>query len=185
MSKSLFTVLFTLVSSATVLAAPVQASSDATFDEVPSAVAIADTGLAAVGLANARRASIITVDNSVASIDVGCTVSDIAADPAGAWGWSVCSDNTYLGVTSLETGATAVADHKIPNAFEIRYSSATKTIVILGAGGLITTMSAKSINDYEILKSVNVGEAASALALAPNGRIAYVATETGKLAVLI
>jgi hypothetical protein len=163
-------------------ASPTAAQTVAQFDEVPSGVAVSNNGLSGVGLENSRGAVVVTQNNSRLAFNLGCAVSGVESDPSGTWAWTICRDNSYIGVVALATGQTSIADIGVTNAFRIEYSPTNPMIVILGAAGDLTTVSATSINDYGVMKRIAIGETASALAVSPNGRTAYVATDSGKLA---
>jgi hypothetical protein len=172
-----------LVSMFTFFTSPVAASNEINLDEIPSGVAVSNSGQTVVGLANLRRGIIVKTNGSTTAFDVQCSISDVEVNPTATRGWSICNDSTYLTVLALTTGEISAMDTKVSNAFDIEFSDSGKLLVVLGGSGQLGIISVRSDADYE-LKSVSVGESAAGLALSRNGRQAFVSTDSGKLIVV-
>ena len=176
-------VALSLAIAVTCFGSPAVASTAVSLDEIPSGVAVANSGLAVVGLADAKRGIVVDTNGATTSVDVQCSVSDVEVDPAGSRGWSICSDSTYLGISRLATGEVSSMDTGVANAFDIEFSDPAKLLVVLGGGGQLGIISVRTDDDYA-LRSVSIGETAAGLTLSTNGRQAFVSTDSGKLVIV-
>jgi hypothetical protein len=165
-------------------ARPVAASTVVNIGEIASGVAVSNSNLVVAGLANAKQGVIVTAGGATTSVDIQCTVSDVEIDAAGSFGWSVCSDSPYLGVMSLRTGDISSMDTKVTGAFDVEYSDTTKTLFVLGESGQLAIISARSLSDYEIRKSISIGDTPAGLAVSPNGRQAFVSTYSNRFMIV-
>lgn len=163
---------------------PVAASTVVNIGETASGVAVSNSNLVVAGLANAKQGVIVTAGGATTRVDVQCTVSDVEIDAAGSFGWSVCSDAPYLGVSSLTTGEISWTETRVTGAFDVEYSDTTKTLFVLGESGQLAIISARSLSDYEIRKSISIGDTPAGLAISPNGRQAFVSTYSNRFMIV-
>jgi len=165
-------------------ARPVAASTVVNIGETASGVAVSNSNLVVAGLANAKQGVIVTASGATTRVDIQCAVSDVEIDAAGSFGWSVCSDAPYLGVSSLTTGEISWTETKVTGAFDVEYSDTTKTLFVLGESGQLAIISARSLSDYEIRKSISIGDTPAGLAISPNGRQAFVSTYSNRFMII-
>lgn len=152
--------------------------------EIPNSVAIANSRLLLVALHDRETVAVVTPNGSSSEIQVGCKPVAVAIDPAGAWGWTICDGNPHLIVINLGTREISSAGIGLTHANSLAYVAASRKLLVGDLTGTVSIISARSITDYSVVRTVRVGGSVDAFAISSTGEVAYVSPNQVSLTAL-
>lgn len=169
------------------LVAPAAASGgeefvNVTVGEVPTAVAVSDTGVIAASLYDAQAVALIDSTGAVNRVSLGCSPSDVDISPSGDTAWSVCQGSENVIVIDVASGEVGAASVGATGLDDIVYLPAVDQLLIGSLEGQIITVSEVSTGGYLVTGRVVMPEwRPTQLAPVADGTWTYAITDAGDL----
>jgi hypothetical protein len=155
---------------------------DVDVGETPNAVAVADSGLIVASLFNDKSIALLPGAGVVTRVPLDCSPSDVTISPDASTAWAVCQGDPHVYIVDVASGERQLADVGLREGEDIVYLPGPRQLVIADLAGEIVVVSATSSSDYAVLARVPTGAVRpSDLAVLPDGRRAYAATDAGRL----
>jgi hypothetical protein len=147
--------------------------------EAPNAVAVADDGIVAASLHDARAIALVTGPFSVVNVPIGCSPSDVAIAPDARYAWAVCQGDPHLYVVDIATREFAVSGLELTDGDDVAYLPGVDRLVIADLAGQIVVTTADP--SYEEIHRVRTTYRPTELAPLPDGSGTYAITDFGEL----
>lgn len=177
-----FLVVATLFCAAPANAAPLSQYVRVTLPEVPSSIAVANTGEIVAALYNPQTVALVSPDGEVRQVPVSCALSDVEIDPTGTIAWAVCRDSTLLHVIDVATGSVSVMDLGVTKPVDAVYIPINDLLVVATRSGKILVIGDVSTGGYEIRRIISAGKKLLwRMTLTANGSSGFAITEAGRL----
>jgi len=165
---------------------PNSAYVDASLGEIPTAVAVSDTGVIAASLYDAQAVALVDPDGTVRQANLGCSPADVAISPDGATAWAVCQESVHLNVVDVASLVVSVASMEASGLDSVDYLPAVDKIVIGSIEGPVLAVEDVSTGGYRVYLRTSVTDVtprAGVTQLAPvsDGSGAYAITDAGDL----
>lgn len=130
---------------------PVSAATDnsrAIVGEVPTAVAVSDTGIIAASLYDARAIALVDPEGTVRQASLDCSPSDVEIAPDGATAWAVCQESEHLNVIDVASLEVGVASMTVGGLDAIAYLPAVDELIIGSLEGWVIAVGDVSTGGY-------------------------------------
>ena len=157
-------------------------SEDIRVSEVPNAVTVANDGTMVAGLNDNRSIMILRGGGITQSVSLGCSPSDVAISPDASTAWAVCQGDPHLYVIDGASGQVSLAGLDLQQADDLVYLPEVRRLVIADLVGGIVLVDTVGDAYVEIGRVVTgADERPSELAVMPDGKRGFVATDGGAL----
>ena len=159
-------------------------NADGRVGPVPSAVAVANDGTAvAAGFGAPDAVALIPLEGAGLSATLGCMPADVAIAPDASYAWAVCQGDSHIHVIDVDTAQVVRAGVSTVDTDDIVYLPEVKRLVVADLSGEILVVSARSLDDYEVLERIATPDfRPTELAPLPDGSGTYVVSDSGRLA---
>ncbi len=171
------------------LAAPAEGSREyvqATIDEIPTAVAVADSGVIAGSLYDAQAIALVDPDGTVRQALLDCPPVDVAIAPDGATAWAVCQESNHLNVVDVVSLEVTLASTKVGGLDSIDYLPAVDELIIGSLEGWVLAVTEVSSGGYALRRWSQFPQDGphriTQVAPLGDGTGAYAITDSGDLA---
>lgn len=141
------------------LAQPAQATttpSPIAVPEIGNSVAVSNSGLALVSYFDLQQVAIIDTNGKTTPVDIGCSPVFVEISPSADFGWTVCYEQPNIYIIDIAKGELRVATIGLVKPIAISFLPNSKRLVISGEDGQITFLSARNVNDYGVIRVIEL-----------------------------
>ncbi len=172
------------VSASLLVASPMAASAIAVapveLPEIPNASAVSDAGTALISYHDLQQLAIIDTNGKTTKVDLGCNPIAVEISPTSDFGWAICaSSNPNIYIIDIAKAEVSVATLNFGTATTLQYLPRLKRLVIGEASGKLIFLSARDLNDYGLIRTVNLGSPLAAIAASNDEKFIYAVAPQG------
>lgn len=141
------------------IAQPAHSSTDPspiTVPEIGNSVAVSNSGIALVSYLDLKQVAIIDTNGKATPINMDCSPVFVEISPSADFGWSVCYENSSLFIIDIKKAELRVATIGLIKPIAISYLPSSKRIVVSGESGQVTFLSARNLEDYGVLRQIDL-----------------------------
>lgn len=144
--------------------------------EIPGSLALANNGAAAMTYADRKSVGLLSVDEKLSEVNIGCAATQSAISKTGDRVWAICVDNPHLFIIDSNTKVVSVANLNLKTPVFLDYLPKSQQIVTLGTYGELSLVSATSLEDYAIRNTAALNVNVSAAEIDDDEKFLYIAT---------
>lgn len=150
-----------------------------TVPEIGNSVAVSNSGLALVSYLDLKQVAIIDTNGKTTTIDVGCSPVSVEISPTADFGWTVCYEDSSLYIIDVKKAELRVATIGLIKPIAISYLPLSKRIVVSGESGQITFLSARNLNDYGVIRQIDLVSNVAGVDYSRDEKYFYVVSDKG------
>lgn len=144
--------------------------------EIPSSLALANNGAAAMTYADRKSVGLLSTDEKLSEVNIECAATQSAISENGDQVWAICIDNPHIFIIDPKTKTVSVANLNLNSPVFLDYLPKSQQIVTLSTGGELSLVSATSLEDYGIRNRKALNVDVSAAEIDVNEKLLYIAT---------
>ena len=178
---------------------PSSAYVNAGIAEIPTAVAVSNTGVIAASLYDAQAVALVDPDGTVRQAALECSPADVAISPGGETAWAVCQEDVHLHVVEVASLVVSVASMDVDGLDSLVYLPAVDELIIGSLEGAVIVVGEVVAGQYSkrvpvylpkdgphrVTEVAPLSDGSGAYAITDSGDLLYVDLDFGGQSVII